>query len=126
MLKDSDITEKIVGCAITVHNELGCGFQEIIYQRSLAIEFDTIGISAQSEYEMPIRYKGQLVGVRRVDFLVAGKICVELKAVEELANAHLAQARNYLEASYLETGLLINFGSQRLEFKRIFNNKLKK
>lgn len=111
---------------MSVHNELGCGFQEVIYQRSLQIELQNTAIRAEREFDMPINYKGNPVGTRRVDFLIEGRISVELKAVSELDNSHLAQAKNYLEAYNLESGLLINFGAPRLQFKRIFNNKYKK
>lgn len=115
------ITHKIIGCAMEVHNTLGNGFQEVIYQRCLSIELNEKGIEHQREVEMPIVYKGQDVGLRRADFLVMGEIMVELKAVIELEDVHLAQAMNYLEAYNLPTGLLINFGARSLQFKRIFN-----
>lgn len=126
MLQDSEITEKIIGCAMDVHNELGNGFQELIYQRSLHIELLNRGLQVDREFEMPIHYKGHEVGTRRVDFLVEGRISVELKAVAELDNSHLAQGKNYLEAYNIQTGLLINFGANRLEFKRLFNNNYKR
>jgi GxxExxY protein len=115
------ITHKIIGCAMEVHNTLGNGFQEVIYQRCLSIELAANRIEHQREVEMPIFYKGQQVGTRRADFLIAGEISVELKAVIDLENIHLAQAMNYLEAYHLATGLLINFGARSLQFKRIFN-----
>jgi GxxExxY protein len=123
--KYSDITEKIIRSAMNVHNALGNGFQEVIYQRSLAIELELIGLRFAREFCMPVFYKERRVGERRVDFLVEEKICVELKAVIQLDNAHLAQGKNYLEACNLEVGLLINFGSNSLEWKRLFNNKYK-
>ena len=107
-----------------VHNTLGNGFQEVIYQRCLSIELNAKGIEHQREVEMPIFYKGQDVGLRRADFLVLGEIMVELKAVINLEDVHLAQAMNYLEAYNLQTGLLINFGAKSLQFKRIFNKSL--
>jgi len=106
-----------------VHNNLGNGFQEVIYQRALAIEFRKLELFFERELEMPIIYEGTHIGTRRVDFLVDGKISVELKAVSKLDNAHLAQAINYLEAYELEIGLLINFGSTSLEFRRVINSK---
>jgi GxxExxY protein len=115
------ITHKIIGCAMEVHNTLGNGFQEVIYQRCLSIEFNKNGIDHQREVEMPIFYKGREVGLRRADFLVMNEIMVELKAVIDLEDVHLAQAMNYLEAYNLPTGLLINFGAKSLQFKRIFN-----
>ena len=117
--KYSDITGQIIGCAMKVHNTLGNGFQEVIYQRCLAIELGRNKLDFMREVEMTIYYEGIEVGTRRADFLVEGKIMVELKALTALEDVHLAQALNYLEAYKLEVGLLINFGSTRLEFKRL-------
>ena len=124
--KYSRLTGRIIGCAMKVHSTLGSGFQEVIYQRALAIELAEQGISFGREFEMPIFYKEQQIGTRRVDFLVEGVVSVELKAVSKLENLHLAQAINYLEAYELEVGLLINFGAKSLEFKRVANNKPKR
>lgn len=121
--KYSDITGKIIGCAMRVHSALGNGFQEVIYQRALEIEMADAGLSFFREHEMPIYYKQQQIGTRRVDFLVEGVISVELKALTSLEDVHLAQAINYLEAYDLEVGLLINFGAKSLEHKRIVNRK---
>ncbi len=121
--KYSEITEKIIGCAMKVHSTLGNGFQEVIYQRALAIELSNAGIEFAREVEMPIHYGGEEIGTRRADFVVEGKILVELKALIELQDVHLAQALNYLEAYQLEVGLLINFGSKRLEFRRLTNER---
>jgi GxxExxY protein len=115
------ITHKIIGCAMEVHNTLGNGFQEVIYQRCLSIELRVNGIEHQREVEMPIFYKGNDVGLRRADFLVMGEIMIELKAVINLEDVHLAQALNYLQAYNIQTGLLINFGAKSLQFKRVFN-----
>lgn len=123
--KYSDITEKIIGCAMEVHKLLGNGFQEVIYQRALEIEFRLQGLLNDREKEMPVFYKEQLIGTRRVDFLVENVISVELKAITQLENLQLAQAINYLEAYDLEIGLLINFGAKSLEFKRVINKKFK-
>ena len=123
--KYSELTSKIIGCAMAVHRGLGNGFQEVIYQRALEIEMAENGISFSREYEMPIYYKQQQIGTRRVDFLVEGVVSVELKAIIKLEDVHFAQAINYLEAYDLEVGLLINFGSKSLEFKRLLNGKLK-
>jgi GxxExxY protein len=117
--KHSELTEKIIGCAMKVHSTLGNGFQELIYQRCLEIEMSKQGLSFEREKEMPIFYDGISVGKRRVDFFVDGKVMVELKALIQLEDVHLAQAINYLEAYGMEIGLLINFGGQRLEFKRV-------
>lgn len=108
-----------------VHKLLGNGFQEVIYQRALAIEFTSQGIDYSREHEMEILYKGHDIGTRRVDFFVEGKIMVEIKAVIDLQDVHLAQAMNYIEAYNLEIGLLINFGARSLQHKRVHNNKIK-
>lgn len=121
--KYSEITGKIIGCAMRVHSALGNGFQEVIYQRALAIEMEEFNISFSREHTMPIYYRNQQIGTRRVDFLVEGVISVEIKAVTTLDDTHLAQAINYLEAYDLEVGLLINFGSKSLQHKRIINRK---
>ena len=106
-----------------VHATLGNGFQEVIYQRALEIEMEEMGLKFSRELSMPIYYKGRNIGERRVDFFVEEKIMVELKAIIQLENVHLAQAKNYLEAYNMEVGLLINFGSISLQFKRIGNQK---
>ena len=123
--KYSALTEKIIGCAMQVHRTLGNGFQEVIYQRALAIEMNIAGIAFSREFEMPIFYRGEQIGTRRVDFLVEGVISVELKAITKLEDVHFAQAINYLEAYNLEIGLLINFGEVSLNFKRLTNKKYK-
>jgi len=121
--KYSAFTEKIIGCAMRVHSALGNGFQEVIYQRALVIEMNDSGLTFSREHEMPIFYKSRNIGTRRVDFLVAEVISVELKAVTALEDVHLAQAINYLEAYNLEVGLLINFGARSLQYKRLVNQK---
>ena len=123
MMKYEDITKRIIGCAMKVHNTLGNGFQEVIYQRALAIEMRVEGLFFERVMEMDIYYRNEKIGTRRVDFFVDGNIMVELKAVILLEDVHLAQAKNYCEAYHMETGLLINFGAKSLEFKRIYNNK---
>ena len=122
-MKFENLTHSIIGCAMKVHSTLGNGFQEVIYQRALAIEFRRHNISFAREMEMPIWYDGYNIGTRRVDFFVENLIMVELKAVIQLDNAHLAQGKNYLEAYNMEVGLLINFGSSSLTFKRLQNLK---
>jgi GxxExxY protein len=121
----SDLTGKIIKCAIEVHKYLGNGFQEVIYQRALAIEFAIQGLAFEREFEMPLFYKGEQIGTRRVDFFVEDQVMVEIKAIIQLEEVHLAQAINYLEAYNMEVGLLINFGSKSLEFKRVMNKKSK-
>lgn len=116
---ESELTAKIIGGAIEVHKILGNGFQEVVYQRALAIEMEMEGIGFRREQEMEIFYKGKNVGIRRVDFFVEDKVMVELKAVIQLEDVHLAQAINYLEAYHIGVGLLINFGSRSLQFKRV-------
>ena len=122
-MKYEELTHKIIGCAMRVHSALGNGFQEVIYQRAMEIEMADNGISFSREYEMPVYYKNQQIGTRRVDFLVEENISVELKAIITLEDVHLAQAINYLEAYDLEVGLLINFGAKSLDFKRLNNKK---
>lgn len=123
----SELTGKIIGCAMEVHKALGNGFQEVIYQRALEIEMAQQGLTASREHEMEIVYKGIKIGSRRVDFFVEGKIMVEIKALIHLEDVHLAQAINYLAAYGLEVGLLLNFGSRSLQFKRVMKpNKLRK
>ena len=117
----SDLTKTIIGCAMKVHSTLGNGFQEVIYQRALAIEMKIEGITYNREQEMPVIYKTEQIGTRRVDFLVDDLIIVELKAISHLDSIHLAQAINYLEAFNIEVGLLINFGAKSLEFRRLVN-----
>jgi GxxExxY protein len=119
----SDITGKIIGAAMKVHNALGNGFQEVLYQRALAIEMGKQGLSFQRELEMPVFYAQEEIGSRRVDFLVEDKVMVELKALTKLEDVHLSQAINYLEAYHLEVGLLLNFGAKSLEFRRLLNTK---
>lgn len=123
--KYSELTANIIKCAMTVHSTLGNGFQEVIYQRALEIEMNLAGIEFKREFEMPIFYRSEQIGTRRVDFLVENKISVELKALTNLEDVHFAQAINYLEAYNLEIGLLINFGERSLVFKRLTNKKFK-
>jgi GxxExxY protein len=123
-MKHKELTEKIIGCAMKVHGILGNGFQEVIYQRALEIEMRNAGLSYSREMEMNIYYDGQNIGTRRVDFFVEEILMVELKAIILLEEVHLAQAINYLEAYKMEVGLLINFGSKSLQFKRVHNNKM--
>ncbi len=123
-MKYEAITEKVIGCAMQVHRTLGNGFQEVIYQRALAIEMRYKGLAFEREKEMDIFYRGENIGTRRADFFVENCVMVELKAVIELEDVHLAQAMNYLEAYNMEIGLLINFGARSLQFKRVHNNKL--
>ena len=120
----NDLTHKIIGCAMQVHKVLGNGFQEVIYQRALAIEMQKQGLAFEREMEMNIFYDGFNIGTRRVDFFVEEKVMVELKAIERLEDVHKAQAINYCEAYNIADGLLINFGGKSLDFKRVYNKNL--
>jgi len=123
--KINQLTHRIIACAMEVHNQLGNGFQEVIYQQALALEFGIQGLGFEREKEMELTYKGENIGTRRVDFLVEGAVMVEIKALEKLEPVHKAQAINYCEAYEIADGLLINFGGLRLEFNRVYNKKLK-
>ncbi len=123
VMENEELTHRIIGCAMKVHSTLGSGFPEVIYQRALVIEFEKQGLSNKREMVMDIFYDGIKIGNRRVDFFVENKIMIELKAVSQLDDSHLAQTLNYLEVYRLPIGLLINFGSKSLVFKRIFNTK---
>ena len=114
-----DITYKVNGCAMKVHNTLGNGFQEVIYQRCLAIEPGKAGLIFAREVEQTIYYDDIEVGKRRADFIIENQVVVELKAVINLENVHLAQAKNYVVAYQFPIGLLINFGATSLQFKKI-------
>ena len=118
------LTHRVIGCCMEIHNTLGNGFQEVIYQRALVYEFHQANINFARELEMDIHYKDQILGTRRVDFFVHNCLMVELKAVERLTGSHKAQAINYCEAYGVADGLLINFGGTSLEFNRVYNNKL--
>jgi GxxExxY protein len=122
----NDITHKIIGCAMQVHNTLGNGFQEVIYQRALAIEMNLANLEFKREMEMPIFYRNEQIGTRRVDFFVENCVMVELKAIEKIVDVNKAQAINYLEAYNIADGLLINFGGLSLDFKRLYNKKMVK
>ena len=120
-MKYEELTKRIIGCAMKVHSTLGNGFQEVIYQRALEIEMNLEGLKFEREKEMSVMYREYEIGTRRVDFFVEDKMMVELKALIQLEDVHLAQGKNYLEAYNMEVGLLINFGAKSLEFKRLYN-----
>ncbi len=122
-MEKDELTYKIIGCAMKVHNIMGPGFQEVIYQRCLAIEFEKQGLVFQREQEQTVYYEDMEVGTRRADFIVEGKIVVEIKATVNLENVHIAQAKNYTVAYDFPLGLLINFGSQSMQHKLLFNPK---
>jgi len=123
-MEKDQLTYDIIGCAIKVHNTLGNGFQEVIYQRCLAIELRRAGLDFEREKEQNIYYEGLHVGTRRADFIVENKVVIELKAVIDLEDVHLAQAKNYVVAYQFAKGLLINFGAKSLQYKLIFNPHL--
>lgn len=120
----NQLTHKIIGCAMQVHKTLGNGFQEVIYQRALAIEFTFQGINFKREQKMELFYRNKSIGTRRVDFFVEELVMVEIKAVGQLLDVHKAQAINYCEAYKIADGILINFGSKSLDFKRVYNKKV--
>jgi len=122
---EDELTYKIIGCAMKVHATLGNGFQEVIYQRALAIEMRKAELQFQRELEMPIFYESANIGTRRVDFLVEKTVLVELKAMTAIEDVHLAQGLNYLVAYKLDKGLLLNFGARSLEIKRLRHPKNK-
>ncbi len=122
-ISKDELTYSIIGCAMKVHNTLGNGFQEVIYQRCLALELEKKHIKFARELEMPIYYEDTEVGTRRADFVIEEKVLVEIKAVIKLEDVHLAQALNYLQAYRIDIGLLINFGSNSLEYKRLYRKK---
>ena len=117
---NDELTYRVIGCAMKVHGTLGPGFQEVIYQRALAIEMGRAGIDFGREVEQAIFYDGVEIGSRRADFIVGNRVVVELKALSALENLHLAQVRNYVVAYGFELGLLLNFGALKLEYRRIY------
>jgi len=116
------LSEKIIGCAYTVANTLGSGFLEKVYENALAHELRKAGLSVQQQFSVDVFYDSERVGEYVADLLVESEMLVELKAVKVLDNVHLAQCMNYLKATGLEVCLLINFGTPRIEVKRILNN----
>lgn len=122
-MEKDELTYKIIGCAMKVHNAMGAGFQEVIYQRCLAIELERVGLVFQREQEQTVYYESIEVGTRRADFIVESKVVVELKALVNLEDVHIAQAKNYTVAYDFPLGLLINFGAQSLQHKLLFNPK---
>ena len=123
LMQYEELTYKVIGCAMKVHNVLGNGFQEVIYQRCLAIELEKAKVAFMREVEQAIYYDGIDVGTRRADFVVEEKIIVELQAIINLEDVHLAQAKNYVVAYGFPVGLLINFGAISLQYKKLFNPK---
>ena len=124
-MKLDEITYRVNGCAMKVHNTLGNGFQEVIYQRCLEIELKRAGLNFGREVEQVIYYDGIDVGTRRADFLVEDQVIVEFKVLINLEDVHLSQVKNYVVAYDFPVGLLINFGAVSLQFKKVFNPKYK-
>lgn len=120
-MKDSSLSYQIIGCAMKVHTQIGCGYQERIYQRALAIELEKAGIEFIREFTLPVLYDGEEIGTRRVDFLVEGNVMLELKAIRKLTDADKIQTVNYAKMYRLPFGLLLNFGAEKLEYHKIFN-----
>ena len=106
----TELTEKIIGCAFKVYNQLGAGFLEKIYENALAIELKDAGLSAQQQYPIKVYYNEIVIGDYIADMVVEDRVIIELKAVNNLAKAHEVQLVNYLKATKIEVGLLINFG----------------
>ena len=120
-LKYHELTEKIIGCAMKVHRYFGPGFPEIVYQRALMIELDKINLKYRYEFEKDIYYEEKYIYKRRLDMLVEDKVLVELKAISELGSGDMNQIINYLRVFKMEVGLLLNFGTPSLQFKRFIN-----
>lgn len=116
------IAEKVIGCAFAVANELGHGFLEKVYENAMLVEIALAGLKVESQKQIPVYYKGVIVGEYIADLLVEGCIITELKCVEALAPIHKAQTLNYLKATGLSLGLLLNFQTPRVEVKRIVND----
>ncbi len=118
-MHENGLTERIIGCIITVHKTLGPGFLETIYRRAMAIELMKAGLRVESERDVVVLYDGQEVGRHRLDLVVEGEIGVELKAIEALSKAHYPQLRSYLKATGLHLGLLVNFSAPIADFRRV-------
>ena len=116
-----ELTGKIISCGIVVHKQLGPGFLESIYQAALPMELRKAGLKVETQKEIHIMYDGKEIGLHRLDLIVDGKVIVELKAVKEFNEAHLAQVLSYLKATDIKVGLLLNFSKAILEIKRVVN-----
>ncbi|MGF1547222.1 MAG: GxxExxY protein [Thiotrichales bacterium] len=123
-LKHEQITKSVIGCAFEVINELGAGFLESVYEKALLLALQQTGLSVISQHPVKVLFRGECVGDFYADLFVEGKVIVELKAVKAIAPEHQAQIINYLNATGIEVGLLINFGNPKLEYKR-FTRKTK-
>ena len=122
-LKHEQITRAVIGCAFEVINELGAGFLESVYEKALLLVLRQKGLSALSQHPVKVMFRGECVGDFYADIFVEEKVIVELKAVKAIAPEHQAQIINYLNATGIEVGLLINFGAPKLEYKRFTRNK---
>ncbi|RYF87315.1 MAG: GxxExxY protein [Chitinophagaceae bacterium] len=122
-LQYGDITERVIGCAMKVHRHFGLGFPEAIYKRSLLIELDKNRLNYRSEVEKDIYYEGNFIGKRRLDLIIEEKVLIEIKAISDLDKTNYNQIINYLNIFDLEVGLLLNFGTESLQFKRFINNR---
>jgi GxxExxY protein len=118
-MKHETLTDQIIGCIVKVHRTLGPGFVEAIYRRALVIELRRCGLHVRAEMEVEVYYEREHVGTQRLDLVVNDTVVLELKAVPQLAAAHYEQLRSYLRASGLEIGLLVNFGRERSDFRRV-------
>ena len=122
-MEKGDLTYLINGCAMTVHRKLNRGCMEYVYCRALAIELRRVNIAFEREVWLPIFYDNFKIAARRIDFLCANQVTLEIKAKTALTNDDMSQALNTLEQTNVKSGLLINFGSKALEYKHLFNNK---
>lgn len=120
-MKEQKLSYRIIGCAMRVHTNLGTGYQELIYQRALELEFEREGLNFEREKSMPVTYRNQQIGTRRVDFFIEGKVMLELKAIWQLEPIHRVQTQNYCQMYELPFGLLINFGGTELQYQRVYN-----
>jgi GxxExxY protein len=119
ILVEGELTEKILGAAMKLHNVLGCGFLEGVYENALATEMKNCGLAAEQQKSFPVRYEGVVIGDYAADLIVEGRVVVECKAVNNLEPAHEAQLLNYLKASGLRVGLLLNFARPKLQYRRM-------
>ncbi|PIU42810.1 MAG: GxxExxY protein [Parcubacteria group bacterium CG07_land_8_20_14_0_80_35_11] len=115
----SDLTSKIIGLGIKVHKELGSAYEEKVYQRALYLELQRSGLKFEREKEIAVNYGKVRIGKKKLDFIVDGKIVVEIKKVDNIDNVHIAQVASYLKTLGLEIGLILNFGKSKLEIKRV-------
>ncbi|MHC4233294.1 MAG: GxxExxY protein [Planctomycetota bacterium] len=114
-----ELVYEVVGCAMKVHRELGYGFLEKVYENSMMVLLNKKSIKAKQQFPVPVHFENVIVGEYFADFMIEDKILVELKTVEKIANVHFAQVLNYLKATGIKLGLLINFGPRKLEYERI-------